>query len=100
MKRFIVKCVEIVSYIGFFAFIIGGASGGYQRVADLGGIKPVWGALLGAIIGFIAAIIVFGVLFLLLDIADNTRRTRELLGLERPPRPSFAANKRKTRTNR
>ncbi len=83
MKRLIVKCVEIVSYIGFFAFIIGGASGGYQRVADLGGIKPVWGALLGAILGFIAAIIVFGVLFLLLDIADNTRRTRELL--ERRP---------------
>ena len=79
MKRFIVRCVEIVSYLGFFAFIIGGASGGYQRVADLGGIKPVWGALLG----FVLAVIVFGVLFLLLDIADNTRRTRELL--ERRP---------------
>ena len=32
MKRFIVRCVEIMSYIGFFAFIIAGASGGYQRV--------------------------------------------------------------------
>ena len=79
MKRFIVKCVEIISYLGFFAFIIGGASGGYQRVADLGGIKPVWGALLGAILGFVLGVIVFGVLFLLLDIDDNTRRTRELL---------------------
>ena len=85
MKRFIVKCVEIISYLGFFAFIIGGASGGYQRVADLGGIKPVWGALLGAILGFVLGVIVFGVLFLLLDIADNTRRTRELLELERRP---------------
>ena len=83
MKRFIVRCVEIVSYIGFFAFIIGGASGGYQRVADLGGIKPVWGALLGAILGFVLGVIVFGVLFLLLDIDDNTRRTRELLEQER-----------------
>src|ERR1700680_117346 len=76
MKLFIVKCVEIVSYIGFFAFIIAGASGGYQRVSDLGGTKPVWGIVLGAILGFVAAVIVFGVLFLLLAIADNTRRTR------------------------
>ena len=83
MKLFIVKCVEIVSYIGFFAFIIAGASGGYQRVSDLGGTKPVWGIVLGAILGFVLAVIVFGVLFLLLDIADNTRRTRELL--ERRP---------------
>ena len=83
MKLFIVKCVETVSYIGFFAFIIAGASGGYQRVSDLGGTKPVWGIVLGAILGFVLAVIVFGVLFLLLDIADNTRRTRELL--ERRP---------------
>jgi len=30
-------------------------------------------------------VIVFGVLFLLLDIDDNTRRTRELLEQERRP---------------
>jgi hypothetical protein len=83
MKRFIVRCVEVLSYVGFFAFIVAGASGGYQRVADLGGVKPVWGAVLGAVLGFIAAIVVFGMLFLLLDIADNTRRTRELM--ERRP---------------
>jgi divalent metal cation (Fe/Co/Zn/Cd) transporter len=83
MKRFIVRCVEIISYLGFFVVIIAGASGGYRRVADLGGAQPVWGAVLGAILGFVAAVIVFGVLFLLLDIADNTRRTRELL--ERRP---------------
>ena len=71
MKRFIVRCVEVLSYVGFFAFIVAGASGGYQRVADLGGVKPVWGAVLGAVIGFIAGIVVFGMLFLLLDIADT-----------------------------
>ncbi len=83
MKRFIVRCVEIFSYLGFFAFIIAGASGGYQRVADLSGTQPIWGAVLGAIMGFVVAVIVFGGLFLLLDIANNTRRTRELL--ERRP---------------
>jgi hypothetical protein len=83
MKRFIVRCVEVISYIGFFIVIIAGASGGYQRVADLSGMQPVWGAVLGAIMGFVVAVIVFGGLFLLLDIADNTRRTRELL--ERRP---------------
>ncbi|HEX9321559.1 MAG TPA: hypothetical protein VF913_05485 [Xanthobacteraceae bacterium] len=83
MKLFIVRCLEIFSYIGFFAFIVAGASGGYQRVSDLGGAQPIWGMMLGAIIGFVLAVIVFGVIFLLLDIADNTRRTRELL--ERRP---------------
>jgi divalent metal cation (Fe/Co/Zn/Cd) transporter len=83
MKRFIVRCVEVISYIGFFIVIIAGGSGGYQRVADLSGTQPIWGAVLGAIIGFVVAVIVFGGLFLLLDIADNTRRTRELL--ERRP---------------
>ena len=52
-------------------------------MVDLGGIKPAFGAALGALLGFVLAVIVFGVLFLLLDIADNTRRTRELL--ERRP---------------
>jgi len=83
MKLFIVRCLEIFSYIGFFAFIVAGASGGYQRVSDLGGAQPIWGMMLGAIIGFVLAVIVFGVIFLLLDIADNTLRTRELL--ERRP---------------
>jgi hypothetical protein len=83
MKRFIVRCVEVISYVGFFIVIIAGGSGGYQRVADLSGTQPIWGAVLGAIIGFVVAVIVFGGLFLLLDIADNTRRTRELL--ERQP---------------
>src|SRR5262245_27722205 len=79
MKRFIVRCVEIISYIGFFLVIIASASGGYQRVSDLSGTQPLWGAVLGAMLGFVVAVIVFGGLFLLLDIADNTRRTRELL---------------------
>jgi hypothetical protein len=83
MKLFIVRCLEIISYIGFFAFIIGGASGGYQRALDIGGAPPVLGLVIGTVVGFVAAVIVFGVLFLLLDIADNTRRTRELL--ERRP---------------
>jgi hypothetical protein len=85
MKLFIVKCLEIISYIGFFAFIVGGASGGYQRAVEIGGAgaQPIWGMGIGAILGFVLAVIVFGVIFLLLDIADNTRRTREVL--ERRP---------------
>jgi len=85
MKLFIVRCVEIICYIGFFVVIIAGASGGYQRAVDIGGAgaQPIWGMVIGAIIGFVVAVIVFGALFLLIDIADNTRRARELL--ERRP---------------
>src|SRR5262249_4522743 len=83
MKRVIVRCVAIFSYLGFFGFLIAGACARFRRVADLSGMQPFWGAVLGAILGFVVAVIVFGGLFLLLDIADNPRRTRELL--ERRP---------------
>ena len=85
MKFFIVKSLEVICYLGFFGFILGGAAGTYyQTAATMGGaVRAVVALVVGATFGFIAAVIVFGTLFLLLDIADNARRTRELL--ERRP---------------
>ncbi len=85
MKVFIVKSLETICYLGFFGFILGGAASTYyQAMATTGGaVRTVVALVIGAIVGFIAAVIVFGSLFLLIDIADNARRTRELL--ERRP---------------
>ena len=85
MKFFIVKSLEVICYLGFFGLILGGAAGTYVLTATTAGgaVRAGVALVIGAILGFIAAVIMFGVLFLLLDIADNTRRTRELL--ERRP---------------
>ena len=89
MKVFIVRSLEVLCYLGFFGFIIGGSVLFYLSIGHATVPVPnpvftrVMAVVAGALAGFIAAVIVFGTLFLLLDIADNTRRTRELL--ERRP---------------
>ncbi len=86
MKAFVVKSLEALAVAGFFVVIASGAWSGYARAAwgwgysTVGG--PLVGLLLGALIGFVIAVVVFGLLFLVMDIADNTRRTRELIEAE------------------
>jgi hypothetical protein len=85
MKLFIVRSLAMLCYLGFFGFILGGSASFYYTTAahQKGAVFAVVELVMGGIVGFIAAVIVFGFLFLMLDIADNTRRTRELL--ERRP---------------
>ena len=78
MKLFVIKALEVVSMIGFFLFIIGAGAAGYQSAAQQL-VNPILGAVVGLFIGFIAAVVTFGMIFLVMDIADNTRRARELL---------------------
>ncbi len=89
MKVFIVRSLEVLCYLGFFGLIIGVSVLFYLSIGYGTGPVPypvftrVLAAVAGAIVGSIAAVIMFGTLFLLIDIADNARRTRELL--ERHP---------------
>jgi hypothetical protein len=85
MKVLIIKSLEVICYIGFFGFILGGAlATHYQTVSATGdAVRTAVALVIGAVIGFIVAVVVFGFLFLVLDIADNTRRAREVL--ERRP---------------
>ena len=78
MKLFVIKALEVVSIIGFFLFIIGAGAAGYQS-AEQQFFNPVIGAFIGLLFGFIAAVVTFGMIFLVMDIADNARRSRELL---------------------
>lgn len=72
MRNLITKSLELFSYLVIFLLIIGaGMSGAAQ-----GGIG---GFFLGIFVGAIMSIVIFGALFILMDISDNTRRTVELL---------------------
>ena len=78
MKLFVIKSLEVVSIIGFFLFIIASGAVGYQSAVQ-NFFNPVIGGVLGLLFGFVAAVVTFGLIFLVMDIADNTRRARELL---------------------
>lgn len=72
MRSFITKSLEIICQIAIIVMLLGGLIGGWQSGGMLGGI----GGLIGA---FLFSIVFFGALFVLLDIAEFTRRTAEAL---------------------
>ena len=72
MRLIITKSLEMLSYVVMVFIVLGAAIGG----AGQGGIL---GFLGGLVMGAIMSIVIFGALFVLMDIADNTRRTVELM---------------------
>ncbi len=78
MKRIIIKSLELIATILMALIVLGAAIGG----AASGGFIGFLGGLIG---GAITAIVLLGALFLLMDIADNTRRTAELLERQQQP---------------
>lgn len=77
MRRIITKSLEFLSYIVMVIMILGAASGGANQAGFLGFIG-------GLIAGSVMAIVIFGALFVLMDIADNTRRMAEMLEQKGP----------------
>ncbi len=72
MRRFITKSLEVLSFVVMALIMLGAAVGG----ANAGGFLGFIG---GLIAGAVMSIVIFGALFVLMDIADNTRRTVELM---------------------
>ena len=71
MRRFITRSLEIFSNIAIALIIMSStASGATQGVV---------GAIVGFVAGLVVSVIAFGALFLLMDIADNTRRAADAL---------------------
>ena len=80
MRKFILSSLELFSHIAIFLILLSGIIQG----AIGGGIAgDVGGAVVGGVVGFLSALVVcvvlFGVIFLLMEIADNTRRTAAAL---------------------
>ncbi len=72
MRAFFSKSLEVVCQIAIVVLLLSGFFGGWQA----GGFFGAIGGLLGA---FLFSVVIFGALFVLLDIADNTRRSAEAL---------------------
>jgi len=72
MRQMIINSLETIAYIAIVLVILGSAISG----AGTGGF---WGFIVGLIGGAIFSIVAFGALFLLIDIADNMRRTARAL---------------------
>ena len=77
MRQLITKSLELICQIAIVVMLLGGLVSGWQY----GGF---FGAIGGLIFSFIFAVVFFGALFILLDIADYTRRTAEALEKREP----------------
>ncbi|MDJ0750542.1 MAG: hypothetical protein QNJ11_13735 [Woeseiaceae bacterium] len=77
MRKFILSSLELTSQIAIFLILLSGLVNG----AIGGGFRGIGGAVTGGAIGFLVAlvfcVVVFGALYLLMEIAENTRRTAE-----------------------
>jgi high-affinity Fe2+/Pb2+ permease len=69
MQKMIVQWLEIIALIGFGLFVLGSAISGAQVNGGLG-------FLLGAVAGFFFGVVIFGALFVLLEINKNIRAMR------------------------
>ncbi len=72
MRRFITKSLEVLSFVVIGLIVLGAAIGG----ANTGGFFGFVGGVIG---GLVMAIVIFGALFVLMDISDNTRRMADLM---------------------
>ncbi len=72
MKDLIINSLEVLCKIGVLLLLIAGAGLG-------GSTGNPYMAIAGLVLAFIASIIIFGLLFLLIDINDNIREIKYLL---------------------
>ena len=70
MKELIVGSLELISKIAIIIMIVLGFLGGLST-------GKTWNAFIGASIAFVAGVVVFGVIFVLLEINTNIRAIRK-----------------------
>ncbi len=80
MRKFILSSLGLFSHVAIFLILVMGLTSG----AINGGIAgDVGGAVVGGAIGFLVSLVVcvvlFGAVFLLMDIAENTRRAADAI---------------------
>lgn len=72
MRNLITKSLELICQIAIVVFVVGGLVAGWNFGGFFAGIAGLTGA-------FLFSVVFFGALFVLLEIAENTRRTAEAL---------------------
>lgn len=76
MRKFITGSLELICQVAIVLIILGLTISGFTQGFIAG--------ILGLLAGVVISIVTFGALFLLMDIADNTRKTAELLERQSP----------------
>lgn len=77
MRRLFSRSLDIISQIAIVLILVSGLIGGWQAGGFLGGIAGLVG-------GFVVSTVIFGALFVFMDISDHTRRTAEALERQNP----------------
>ncbi|MGH6815337.1 MAG: hypothetical protein ACREC6_06520 [Hyphomicrobiaceae bacterium] len=79
VRGLVIRILELMCYLGIVAATVAGAAAGAGSgrfapilLAIFGG--PGTAAIVGAVVGFFAGSALFGVLLVLIDIRENTRR--------------------------
>ncbi|MGD2062491.1 MAG: hypothetical protein PVF51_02785 [Nitrospirota bacterium] len=72
MRKLITKAFDIFCQVGVVLLLLGGLIGGYSA-------NGIGGAISGLIGAALLSVILFGVLFVLMEIRDNTARSAQLL---------------------
>lgn len=84
MRRFILSSLELFSHVAIFLILVSGLVRGVIGGGTTGGVG---GAIAGGTIGFLVSLVIcvilFGTIFLLMEIAENTRRTAEAIDARR-----------------
>lgn len=76
MKRLIVRTLEVLSSVIIVIMWVSGAVGGYGA-APAAGVDPWLGALGGLLGAFVFSSLLFGFLFVLLEMNENMRAIRQ-----------------------
>ncbi|MET0546046.1 MAG: hypothetical protein ABWZ40_07025 [Caulobacterales bacterium] len=74
-RAFVINTMSLVAFLAYLAIIAGGALYGYQNaeLQQLYGLPSAAAAGIGGVVGWLAATIVLGLLFVLIDIRDGIR---------------------------
>ena len=75
IRRFFIATAEFVVLFAMFIFVIGSGVAGFAVAETTPGMSGGAGFALGAFLGLLVSIMFSAVFFLLVEIADNTRRT-------------------------
>ena len=78
MRKFVLSSLELFSHIAIFLILLSGVINGAITWGSSGGTgAAIAGGAIGLLVSLVACVVIFGVVFLLMDIAENTRRTAE-----------------------
>jgi hypothetical protein len=80
MKRFITGTFELMLGVSFVLVIVAGAIAGFPLFGFIG-------SAIGCLAGFVIASVMFGALYILIEIRDSLRQSARITGLTASPAP-------------